>query len=116
MASDRSKLINTIGHVSIVVVFCVIVGAMGLGRDNPASDQRENMNTDSDVGGPIMVRLSPVSKQHAQRVESPNAACTPAEGQVSHMWASLLEGRRFDDMMEPVPCEGSAPVYTVYTY
>lgn len=84
--TDRSKLITSIGHVSIVVVFCVVLAAMGLTAAPAASDADEGLvpAPTPTVRGESKLRArriptatwAPASSEGADSA-APTAACAP---------------------------------------
>ena len=71
--TDRSKLITTVGHVSIIVVFCVVLAAMGLTTAPAAPDAGEAL-----VPTPT---VNPQNKFRARRIPTADwAPAAPATG------------------------------------
>ena len=71
--TDRSKLITTVGHVSIIVVFCVVLAAMGLTAAPAAPENDEAL-----VPAPT---VNPQNKFRARRIPTADwAPASPATG------------------------------------
>ena len=73
ITTDRSKLITTVGHVSIIVVFCVVLAAMGLTAAPVSPDADEALVPTPSV--------NPQHKFRARRIPTADwAPAAPATG------------------------------------